>query len=194
LSAEPPIAFAHGLATCTVAVERNPLRRSPRDLRRRLDALSDRHGGARAITQRTREVPQAYRSHYGVERSPAEELTLQRLIRGHYRSRGLVRDAVLIATIDTEVAVQALDAARLDGPLRVAGREIADDAGPLLALFADPAAATGPPWARRRVAARDVAVTRATRRLLLYAVTAPGIADLAVEEALTSAYEIIAGE
>jgi hypothetical protein len=175
LSDEPPIAFGPGIATCTFAVARNPMRRSPRDLRRRLNALSDRHGGARAITQRTREIPQAYRTHYGVERSPAEDLTIKRLIRGQYRSRGVLRDALLIATIDTEVGVWALDADRHTGPPRLAGREIVDDDGPLAALFEDPGS-----------------VNRATRRITLYAITAPGIADLAVEEALLTAYEISA--
>jgi hypothetical protein len=171
---EPPVTFTPGLAHCTFAVGRNPHRRSPRVLRRQLNALSDRHGGARAITQRTREIPQAYRVHYGVERSPAEELTIKRLIRGQYRSRGVLRDALLIATMDTEVAVYALDADRTAGAPRLAGREIVDDDRPLAPLFTDP-----------------VSVTRSTRRLTLYAITAPGIADLAIEEALHTAYEII---
>ena len=119
-----------------------------------LNALSDRHGGARAITQRTREIPQAYRAHYGDERSPAEELTIKRLIRGQYRSRGVLRDALLIATIDTEVGVWALDADRHTGPPRLAGREIVDDDGPLAPLFEDPRS-----------------VNRATRRITLYAIT-----------------------
>jgi hypothetical protein len=172
---EPSITFASGLAFCTFRVERNPLRRSPRALRRQLNALSDRHGGARAITQRTREIPRAYRVHYGVERSPAEELTIKRLIRGQYRSRGVLRDALLIATMDTEVAVYALDADRVTGAPQLAGREIVDDDGPLAPLFADPGS-----------------VTRGTRRITLYAITAPGIADLAIEEALMTAYEISA--
>jgi DNA/RNA-binding domain of Phe-tRNA-synthetase-like protein len=189
---DPAIHFAPGLACCTFAVERNPQRRSPPTLRRRLNALSDRHGGARAITQRTREIPQAYRAHYGVERSPAEELTIERLIRGQYRSRGVLRDALLIATMDTEVGVYALDAGRIAGEPRLAGREIVDDDGPLAPLFVDPGAARGPFWRRPPRDARQVAVTRATRRITLFAITAPGIADLATEEALLSAYEVIA--
>ena len=106
MSAEPPIVVRRpGWPGAPSRSQRNPLRRSPPVLRRQLHALSDRHGGARAITQRTREIPQAYRVHYGVERSPAEELTLKRLIRGQYRSRGVLRDALLIATVDTEVGV-----------------------------------------------------------------------------------------
>ena len=173
LSGEPPITVEAGLAWCAFTVEHNPLRRSPPALRRRLNTLSDRHGGSRAITQSTREIPQAYRAHHGVERSPAEELTIKQLIRGQYRSRGVLRDALLIATVDTEVGVWALDADRLTGPPRVVAGDVADDAGPIVALFADPKT-----------------VSRATRRLTLYALTAPGIAELAVEEALYTAWEL----
>ena len=116
LSAEPPVVFARGgLGSPGVASrsQRNPLRRSPPALRRRLHALSDRHGGARAITQaHARDpagLPRALRRRAP---SPAEELTLKRLIRGQYRSRGVLRDALLIATVDTEVGVWALDADR----------------------------------------------------------------------------------
>jgi len=49
-------------------------------------------------------------------------------------------------------------------------------AAPLAPLFEDPKA-----------------VTRSTRRLTLYAITAPGIAGLVVEEALTIAWSVIAG-
>ena len=112
---------------------RNPLRRSPRELRRRLNALSDRHGGAHAITQATRAIPQAYRRLDPDRPSPAEELTLKRLIRGQYRSRGVLRDALLIATVDTEVGVWALDADRLHGVPHVGDGEIADGAGPIAA-------------------------------------------------------------
>src|SRR4051812_39113071 len=174
LSAEPPITFAPGLAWCEFAVERNPLRRSPPVLRRQLHALSDRHGGARAITQRTREIPQAYRLHYGDERSPAEELTIKRLIRGQYRSRGVLRDALLLATVDTEVGVWALDAQRLSGDPRLSAGAVADDTGPIAAPFTDPER-----------------VGRGTRRLVLYALTAPDVPDVAVTEALYVAWEII---
>ena len=127
------------------------------------------------MTQSTREIPQAYRAHYGGARSPAEELTIKQLIRGQYRSRGVLRDALLIATVDTEVGVWALDADRLSGEPRIAGQALVDDAGPITPLFGDPKT-----------------VTRRTRRLTLYAITAPGIPDLAVEEALITAWDVTA--
>jgi hypothetical protein len=167
------------LAWCVLAVADNPTRRSPPALRQRLRGLSDRHGGAHAISQSSREIPAAYdrlqRRLGDAGRSPPEALTVARLIRGAYRSRGVLRDALTIAAADTEVAVWALDADRVTGRLRLLDRAIADDTGPLVALFATPES-----------------VTRATRRVLLYTLVAPGIPDLAVEEALAIALEIIA--
>jgi hypothetical protein len=187
LGPEPPIAVSPEdpalpgvrLVWCAFAVTRNPLRRSSPALRRRLHALSDRHGGARAITQSKREIPDAYRRLFrrlgeGERRSPAEELTIKRLIRGQYRSRGVLRDALLIATVDTEVGVWALDADRLSGDLRLAQGAVADDTGPIAAPFKDPEA-----------------VSRSTRRLVLYALTAPDVPDVAVTEALWTAWEVI---
>jgi hypothetical protein len=187
LSGEPPISVAPRdpalpdvrLAWCAFAVARNPLRRSPPALRRRLHALSDRHGGARAITQSTRDIPDAYRRLFrklGLQerRTPAEELTIGRLVRGQYRSRGVLRDALLIATADTEVGVWALDADRLSGDPRLAEGVVADDAGPIAEPFTDPQT-----------------VGRSTRRLVLYALTAPDVPDVAVTEALWTAWEII---
>ena len=51
---------------------------------------------------------------------------------------------------------------------------MADGAGPIADWFADPGY-----------------VTRATRRLVLYALVPPGVPDAAVEEALTTVAEII---
>jgi len=166
------------LVWCAFEVTRNPLRRSSPALRRRLHALSDRHSGARAITQATREIPDAYRRLFRTlgqpeRRSPAEELTLKRLIRGQYRSRGVLRDALLIATVDTEVGVWALDAAHLRGDPRLTDGAVADDSGRIAAPFDDPEA-----------------VSRATRRLVLYALTAPDVPDVAVTEALYTAWDI----
>lgn len=186
LSSEPAVAAGPvdpatgaSLAWCTCVVARDPTRRSPPALRKRLNALSDRHGGAHAISQASREIPAAYdrlQARLGFDlRSPPEALTVARLIRGAYRSRGVLRDALTIATADTEVAVWALDADRVTGSLRISDRAVADDTGPLVELFATPDSVTG-----------------ATRHLLLYALVAPGIPDLAVEEALTIAFETIA--
>jgi hypothetical protein len=178
LSVEPQVVFARGdpgLAWCELTVAHNPLRRSPRDLRRRLHALSDRLTGAHAITQSTRAIPQAYRRLAPERPSPAEELALKRLVRGQYRSRGLLHDALLVATVDTEVGLWALDADRVHGVPHVGDGVIEDGAGPIADWFADPGY-----------------VTRATRRLVLYALVPIGVPDGAAEEALRIAAELIA--
>jgi DNA/RNA-binding domain of Phe-tRNA-synthetase-like protein len=196
VSDEPPVRVAAvdprvaaelpglGLAWCSFAVA-DPLRRSPPALRSRLRALSDRTRGAHAIALRTRSIPHAYRvlfRHLGLEpderRIPVEERMLERLKRGAYPSRGVLADALLVATVETEVGVWALDADRVTGALRLAleGERlvVADDAGPLAGLFSPPPA-----------------VTPDTRRLVLYAVAAPGVPAIAVEEALWTAWDVI---
>lgn len=170
-----------GLLWCEFGVESNVLRRSPPALRERLRGLSDRHRGATAIALRSRTIPHAYRAlfrHIGLdpdeERIPVEGLMLERLKRGAYRSRGLLPDALLVATMDTEVGVWAVDADRLDEPPRLAqeGRRVV--VAGVARLFEPPPA-----------------VSTATRRLVLYAIAAPGVPSIAVEEALLVAWDIV---
>jgi DNA/RNA-binding domain of Phe-tRNA-synthetase-like protein len=159
-------------------------------LRARLRALSDRTRGGHAIALRSRLIPHAYRSlfrHLGLEpdvdRVPVEELMLERLKRGAYPSRGLLADALLVATVETEVGVWAVDADRLSGPpglVLLGGRlVVADDKGRIAPLFA--------PVVEER------AVGSATRRVALYAVVAPGVPEIAVEEALWTAWDVVDG-
>jgi hypothetical protein len=175
-----------GLAWCEFPVGGDMLRRSPPELRARLRDLSDRARGAQAVALRSRSIPHAFRvlfRHLGMEpdvqRIPVEELMLERLVYGAYLSRGLLFDALVVATVETEVGVWALDAERVSGTLRLAldgGRVIvADAAGELAPVFSPPPA-----------------VTHATRRLVAYAITAPGVPDIAVEEALWIAWDLVA--
>jgi DNA/RNA-binding domain of Phe-tRNA-synthetase-like protein len=177
------------LKWCAFAVPANPLRRSPPALRERLRALSDRHRGAQAIALRTRAIPHAYRvlyRHLGMEpdvrRIPVEALIVERLTHGAFPSRGMLPDALAVATVETEVAVWAVDGERLSGEPRldvVDGRvAVADDGGRIAELFALPD--------------EPRAVTRDTRSLVLYAVAAPGVPDIAVEEALWTAWDLLA--
>ncbi len=89
----------------------------------------------------------------------------------------MLRDALLIATVDTEVGVWALDADRLDR--RAAARR--------RARSSTTPARSPPLFERPRSTVTRVDAPRST----LYAITAPGIPDLAVEEALLTAWEII---
>ena len=166
-----------GLLWCEFGVEGDVLRRSPPALRERLRDLSDRHRGATAIALRSRAIPHAYRAlfrHIGVDpdedRIPVEALMLERLTRGAYRSRGLLPDALTVATLDTEVGVWAVDGDRFSRRLALEGGRIVIPG--VARLFAPPPAVT-------------------TRRLVLYAIAAPGVPAIAVEEALLVAWDIV---
>ena len=191
-----------------------PGRHTPSPLRERLALLADRFHGARALTLRREPVPHAYRvlfRHVGLDpdaqRTPVEagvlgahgwvlthhEEALQAAVEGaHHR-----RDALLVAVVETGVPVWALDDARLDGPLGLRGARagerlgegeyaadlapgrvvVADAAGPVAALFGEIAPSRRP--------ARDSA------RLRLFAVAAPGVPALHVEEALFGCAEAL---
>jgi hypothetical protein len=177
------------LRTATVAF--TP-RRSPPEVRARLRQHSDRVRGAQAIALRRQPVPAAHRvffHHVGldpdVHRVPAEEAVVERLVRGGYEPRGLPDDALLIALLETGVAVWALDAAATTGALELRaeppGRRlvIADERAALAPLFEPP-----PP---------EHAPGRRTTALRLYAVQVPGVPDLFAEEALWTALELLDG-
>ena len=112
-----------GLGIAWVEVDVKP-GRSPDPVRRRLRDLSDRTYGAQAIRLRERPIPWAYRVFYrqiGLDpdrtRTPVEQLTLDRLHDGGFRSHGLPADALNIAIVETGVALRAFDADRLSGQL-----------------------------------------------------------------------------
>ena len=178
--------------------------RSPDELRERLRLLSDRFHGAKAIAMRREPVPHAYRvffRHIGIDpdddRTPVEAAALERLRHGGFKSTGIVADALLIAVVETGVPVWALDDGRLDGELELRpagaaerlGRDelapdllpgrlvVADDAGPVAELFG----AIGP----------GHAVSGDTRAIRLFAVQAPGVPGIHVEEALWTCTEVL---
>jgi DNA/RNA-binding domain of Phe-tRNA-synthetase-like protein len=167
------------------------LERSPDDVRERLRGLADRFRASEAVLMRTRPVPHAYRvffRHIGLDpdaqRTPVEQRALERLLHGGFRSAGLVEDALTIAVMETGVPVWALDAARLDGELEVrehAGRlVVADRAGPVVVLFAEPPA--------------PHAVSRDTRRVALFSLQVAGVGAMEVGEALWLAGTVVAGD
>jgi DNA/RNA-binding domain of Phe-tRNA-synthetase-like protein len=173
---------------------------SPHGVRERLAALSDRWSGAQAVMVRRQAVPAAYRvffRHIGldpdVQRTPMEGAVLERMFDGGFVSRGLLRDVLLLALVDTGVPVWALDGEALDGPLgvrlshrgeplgRAAGaRELQD--GQL--VVADASAALGLLFGEL---APEHGVHSRTRRLVLFALQVPGVPELQVEESLWSA-------
>ena len=177
---------------------------SPREVRERMRALSDRFRGPQAIELRRQAIPHAYRvffRHIGLEpdttRTPVEALALARMQHGGFRSGTLLEDAITLAVMETAVPVWAFDASRVEGSpeLRPArpgerlGRSeeaagvppgrvvVADARGPLAVLFG--------------ALAPDAAVTRRTRELTLLCVAVPGVPEIHLEETLWTVWDII---
>jgi DNA/RNA-binding domain of Phe-tRNA-synthetase-like protein len=179
-------------------------RTSP-EVRERLRTLSNRFTGARAVTLRQEPVPWAYRVFFrqvGIDpderRTPIEQIAIDRLTHGGFKSTGRVQDALLIATLETAVPVVAFDAGAVDGEVglrltkrgellggdgrSLAGSQIviADKSRALAVLFGD--------------TAEEVLPTRDTERILLVAVRVKGVPAVSVEEALWSAAELLQDE
>ena len=193
-----------GLALSYLVLERGS-GRSPREVKQRLRMLSDRFTGGEAINLRHRPIPWAYRvfyRHIGLDpdrtRTPVEELALERMKHGGFRSRSLLDDALTIAIVESGVALRAFDADRVEGELGLRGSApgegldgrpgelpagtlvVADDARPIALLFG----ATG---SGRGVRPR-------TRRTILAATQVKGVPDIAVEEALWLAADVMTTE
>ena len=176
--------------------------RSGRAVRQRLQDLSDRYTGGKAVNLRQEPIPWAYRVFFrqvGIDpderRTPPEEVALERMRAGGFRSRSLLDDALLIATIETGVALMALDADKVEGALglrlshdgeRLGGHGralsvrqivVTDDARSLAVLFGDMAEGRG--------------VSPRTERMLLAAVRVRGVPEVSVEEALWTAVDTL---
>ena len=183
-----------GLGVWSMTLERGS-GRSPREVKDRLRELAGRFSGAQAVNLRHQSIPWAYRvfyRHIGLDpdeqRTPVEELALERMRKGGFPSKSLLDDALTIAIADSGVALRAFDADRTEGELGIRpsrpgegleGRPgelpagtlvIADDVRPLALLFGALAAGRG--------------VQAKTKRTLLCAVQVKGVPDMAVEEAL----------
>lgn len=183
-----------GLAIWWIEVERGT-ERSDDSVRERLRALSDRFYGSHAVQMRQQPIPWAYRvffRHVGLDpdvtRTPVEQLALERLRDGAFRSQGLPADALTIATVETGVALCAFDADRLEGPLGVResvpgesfeGRAselpheslvLTDDHGPVGLLFGE--------------ASPEHGIGAHTRRTAIVAIEVTGVPRISVEEAL----------
>ncbi len=164
--------------------------------------MSDRFTGPKAVQMRQQPVPWAYRVFYrqiGIDpdrQPPAPEAAaLERMRAGHFKSRNLLDDALLIATVETGVPLYAYDAERVDGApgLRLSapgerlggdGRDlrggeivVADSERALAVLFGEPAPSR--------------CVRRESERLLITAVRVKGVPEVSLEEALCTCAEIL---
>lgn len=190
-----------GLGISWVELDARPAA-SPEAVRRRLRDLSDRFYGSHALHLRERPVPWAYRVFFrqiGLDpdrmRTPVEQLALDRLHDGAFKTHGLPADALTIATVETGVALRAFDAERIAGRLCIResgpgeslpGRAgelphgtlvIADERAPRELLFGGDTEADRP--------GRD------TRRVTIAAVQVKGIPQMSVDEALSISSALI---
>jgi DNA/RNA-binding domain of Phe-tRNA-synthetase-like protein len=177
--------------------------RSTREVKQRLRLLSDRFAGPQAINLRHQPIPWAYRvffRHIGldpdVQRTPVEQLALERMRDGGFRSRSLLDDALTIATVDSSVALRAFDADRVSGAPGIRQSEpgealegrpgelpagtlvIADQRRPIALLFGALAA--------------DRGVRPRTARTMLTAIQVTGVPQIAIDEALWLVAEVLA--
>jgi DNA/RNA-binding domain of Phe-tRNA-synthetase-like protein len=177
--------------------------RSPKAVKERLRELSDRFAGAQAITLRQKPIPWAYRvffRHIGLDPdrtlTPIEQLSLDRMKQGHFRSQNLLDDALTIAIVESGVAVRAFDADKVTGEPNLRGSDhgeklagrpgplppgtlvIADERRPLALLFG----ATG----------AEIGVHPRTKRTLLVAIQVKGVSDIVADEALWVAATMMA--
>lgn len=190
-----------GLALHYLVLERGS-GRSPREVKQRLRLLSNRFTGGEAINLRHRPIPWAYRvfyRHIGLDpdrtRTPVEELALDRMKHGGFRSQNLLDDALTIAIIESGVAMRAFDADRVEGGVGLRGSApaeglegrpgelphgtlvIADERRPIALLFGATGSGRG--------------VRPKSRRTMLAATQVKGVPDIAVEEALWLAADVM---
>ena len=177
--------------------------RTPPEIKERLRKLSDRYTGGKAVHLRQEPIPWAYRVFFrqvGIDpddhRTPAEQAALDRMKHGAFRSRNLLDDALVIATVETGVPVMALDADKVTTPLGLRlsheGERLgADDGRPLSVrqiVLADPDRSVA-------VLFGDIAVERGvepeTERMLLCSVQVKGVPEISVEEALWTVTEVL---
>lgn len=193
-----------GLRLLWVTVEAR-LRSSPPELKRRLGQLSSRYRGENVVAMRTQPIPHAFRAFFrqvgldpDVTRVPAEAAAVERLLHGGFRSRNIVDDARLIALIETGVPVWALDANLVDagGPgIRVITSDDRLVSGEYARPLAPGALAVSDARSVHALLFDEVApghgVSRATERVVLFAVGVDGVPLIHVEEALWIAVDAL---
>jgi DNA/RNA-binding domain of Phe-tRNA-synthetase-like protein len=182
-----------GLGIASITVDGGP-GKSAEVVRGRLRDLSDRFYGSHAIHLRERPIPWAYRVFFrqiGLDpdrtRTPIEQLVLERLEYGAFKSVGMPQDALNVAIVETGVALRAFDGEQVGrlcirdaGPgeslpeqpdeLAQGTLVIADERGPIGRLFGEPAEWSG--------------IERVSRRLTIVAIQVEGVPQISVDEAL----------
>jgi DNA/RNA-binding domain of Phe-tRNA-synthetase-like protein len=192
-----------GLALRFILIDRGS-GKSPASLKQRLADLASRFSGGQVINLRHQPIPWAYRvffRHIGLDpdeqRTPVEEVALERMRAGGFPSRSLLDDALTVAIAESGVALRAFDADSVSGRLGIRpsaegegleGRPgalpagtlvIADEERPVALLFGALGSGRG--------------VDKHTNRTLLCSIQVKGVPDIAVEEALWLAAGVMRG-
>ena len=193
-----------GLGLWTVRVEAGS-GRSPDYVRERLRRMANRITGGHVIHMRQDPVPWAYRVFWrqvgidpDTDRTPVEQIALDRLKWGGLRSRNLLDDAITIATLETGVPVVAFDSAKVGEAigLRLTGeRELLGGSGRPLSsrqiVIADEdhtlAVFSGE-------VAEERGVTPETASMVLASIQVKGVPLISVEEALWTVVETLTEE
>jgi DNA/RNA-binding domain of Phe-tRNA-synthetase-like protein len=192
-----------GLAIHWLVLEGQP-GRSPHEVRQRLHEASNRITGAKAIQMRQEAIPWAYRVFFrqvGIDpdhrRTPPEQLVLDRLQHGGFRSRSLLDDAMTIAIFETGVALLAFDGDRIELPLELRLARPGEVMGAAERPLSSGQIVIGD---QKRVVAvlfadrdPDRGVTTRTRRIVMAAIQVGGVPDIAIEECLWTVEEIVKG-
>jgi DNA/RNA-binding domain of Phe-tRNA-synthetase-like protein len=191
-----------GLALAWMTLEVRP-RANPRWVRQRLNALSDRVGGASVVAMRTQPIPHAYRAFFrqiGLDpdatRIPSEEAAVERLLHGGFRSVDLLADALLIALVETGVPVWALNDEMVEpGGLGIRTTEQGEQFGTVSQPL--PAGRLAVVDASRvhallfgQIAPGHAANAR-TPRVALFAVGVAGVPAIHIEESLWTCAEVL---
>lgn len=144
---------------------------SPPELLGQLADLSTRFRGRQAMALPTKPVPSAYRAFFrqvgldpDVYRNPAEAISYDRNLRGTFPSFNRVSDAITATSVETHVALGALDADPLSGPLGIRPGEdgvlgIVDADRTISPLFGRPDHPFAPSTQTQRMAITAVGVT-----------------------------------
>jgi DNA/RNA-binding domain of Phe-tRNA-synthetase-like protein len=177
--------------------------RTPMPVRRRLGQLSNRITGGHVIHMRQDPVPWAYRVFWrqvgldpDTDRTPVEQIALDRLQWGGLRSQNLLDDALTIATLETGVPVVAFDAEKVGRAiglrLAAAGEALGGSGRPLSPGQIVLADEDRPLAVLSGEVAEERGVTRSTRRTVLGSVQVKGVPAIAVEEALWTVADMLA--
>ncbi len=192
-----------GLRLCWTTVQAR-LGPSPRPVKQRLRALSNRVHGASVVAMRTQPIPQAYRVFFrqigldpDADRIPSEEAAVTRLMHGGFRSTNLVGDALLIGLLETGVPVWALDAEGVDvGGLGIRTAREREPFGSSERTLADGRLVVADAERIHAILFGEIApgheVGTRTTRLTLFAVAVDGVPAIHVEEALWSTLDVLA--